>query len=143
MRRMTTWILPAILTVLLPPAVRGDQPIEYNRDIRPILSEACFQCHGPDSASRKANLRLDRREAAIEAGAIVAGNLEDSELVQRVVSNDPEEIMPPPSAKKELTEAQKDILRRWIASGAEYQPHWSLVAPKRPNPPAVNNQAWI
>ena len=117
--------------------------IEYNRDIRPILSENCFACHGPDSAARKADLRLDRRDDAVKAEAIVAGDLEASELIQRILSDERDEIMPPPSTKKTLTAAQKDLLKRWVSSGAEYQPHWSFIAPKSPRPPAVKNEAWI
>ena len=117
--------------------------VEYNRDIRPILSETCFTCHGPDSASRKADLRLDRRQGAIDSGAIVPGDVEGSEILQRVNSSDPDEVMPPPSTKKVLTAKQKDILTRWVKQGAEYQPHWSLIAPKRPVPPTVKKGGWV
>ncbi len=143
MNRFATWVLPVLSVVGLPLGVAwGDEPIEYNRDIRPILSEACFRCHGPDSASRKADLRLDRREAAVGAKSIVPGDPESSEIIARIFSDDPEEVMPPPAIKKELTQAQKDLLKRWVASGAEYQPHWSLVAPQRPALPVVKDQAW-
>ncbi len=133
------------LTVALCAAsyARGDASIEYNRDIRPILAENCFACHGPDSASRKADLRLDKREAAVEMGAIEPGKPDESELIGRVLSANKKEMMPPPATKKALTAEQKDLLKRWIAGGAEYQPHWSLIAPKRPAPPAVKNGAWI
>ena len=124
-------------------AARADGPIEYNRDIRPILSENCFACHGPDSASRKGELRLDQRAAAVAKGAIAPGKPDDSELVLRVFSDDHDELMPPPKTKKTLTDAQKELLKRWIATGAEYQPHWSLIAPQRPQPPAVKGQAWV
>lgn len=117
--------------------------LEYNRDIRPILAENCFACHGPDSAARKADLRLDRREMAMESTAIVPGSPEKSELVKRILSADADERMPPPETKKELTAAQKETLRRWIAEGAEYQPHWSFIAPQRPQLPAVKNGAWV
>ena len=117
--------------------------IEYNRDVRPILAENCFRCHGPDSASRKADLRLDRRQVAVDSGAIAPGDVDASEILQRIHSSDPDEVMPPPSTKKTLSPAQKDILKHWIASGAEYQPHWSLIAPKRPAPPIVKDVAWV
>lgn len=144
MRRIATWVLPSLLALSLPTgAVRGDQPLEYNRDIRPLLSETCFQCHGPDSASRKADLRLDKREGAVQSQAIVPGDPDSSEMIQRILSTDPDEVMPPPATKKLLTAAQKDLLKRWVASGAEYQPHWSLLAPKRPVPPPLKNEAWI
>jgi len=116
--------------------------LKYNRDIRPILSENCFACHGPDSGSRKANLRLDRRESAMEADVLAPGDAETSELVARIASADPMEVMPPPGAHKTLTAEQKDVLRRWVAQGAEYQPHWSFLAPTRPEPPAVSDSAW-
>ena len=109
-------------------------PLEFNRDIRPILSEHCFACHGPDSASRKADLRLDQRESALELHAIVPGKPDDSELLRRVLTDDPAEIMPPTSTKKPLSPAQKEALKRWIAQGAEYQAHWSF----RPIPKVVD-----
>ena len=92
--------------------------LEFNRDVRPILAENCFACHGPDSAARKADLRLDRRDEAIKAGAITPGDTEGSELLARINANDPKELMPPPVTTKKLTPEQKDVLRRWIADGA-------------------------
>ena len=89
----------------------------YNRDIRPILAENCFACHGPDSAARKAELRLDRREAAVEMEAIVPGKPDDSELVRRIGSADPEKMMPPPATRKKLTDAQKEKLLAGIPAG--------------------------
>jgi mono/diheme cytochrome c family protein len=120
-----------------------ERAIEYNRDIRPILADNCFACHGPDSAARKADLRLDKREAAVEMKAIAPGDLKASELVARIESADPEMVMPPPSTKKQLKPEQKALLKRWIASGAEYQPHWSFIPPAKVNPPAVKDQAWV
>ena len=116
--------------------------VEFNRDIRPILRETCFRCHGPDSASRKAELRLDRRDDAIKAGALAPGKLDESELIARVFSDDPEEVMPPPAAHKDLNAAQKELLKKWVASGAEYQPHWAFLPPIKHDPPAVDNPAW-
>ncbi len=137
------WALFAALAGLADGAsARADDTIRFNRDIRPILSENCFRCHGPDSASRKADLRLDKREVAIEMGAIEPGKPEDSGLVQRIFSTDTEEVMPPPSAHKELTAAQKDLLQRWVTAGAEYEPHWSFITPQRPAVPVVKNEAW-
>ncbi len=120
-----------------------NQKLEYNRDIRPILAENCFACHGPDSAARKADLRIDRRDAAVEAGAIVPKDPDSSELVDRINSTDPKELMPPPATTKKLTPREKETLRRWIAQGAEYQPHWSLIPPKKPALPAVRDTAWV
>jgi mono/diheme cytochrome c family protein len=118
--------------------------IEYNRDIRPILAENCFACHGPDSAARKADLRLDRPQDATilrnGRAPIVKGNPAASEVFKRIKGEGP--IMPPRSTHKVLTPQQIETMRRWIAEGAEYQAHWSLIAPKRPAVPAVKNRAW-
>ena len=121
----------------------AEEPLSYNRDVRPILAANCFACHGPDSASRKAELRLDKKAIAEEMKAIVPGKPEESELLKRITSHDPEEVMPPPASKKSITPAQIDILKRWIASGAEYQPHWSFIAPVQPAVPMVKNLNWV
>ena len=118
-------------------------PVEYNRDVRPILAENCFACHGPDSAARKADLRLDRREAAIESGSITPGSPDSSELIARINTKDRDQVMPPPKSTKTLKPEQKEILKRWIAAGAEYQPHWSLIPPKRPALPKVKQESWV
>ena len=112
------------------PAFAGK--LEYNRDVRPILAEACFACHGPDSAARKGDLRLDQRDAAIEGGAIVPGKPDQSTLVERILTTERSEVMPPHKTNKTLTAGQKEILKRWVAEGAEYQPHWSFIPPTRP-----------
>jgi hypothetical protein len=114
----------------------------FNRDIRPILSENCFACHGPDKAARKAALRLDVREQAIKAGAIVPGKPDQSALVERIFAHG-KEMMPPAKSRKKLTLTQKETLKRWIAGGAEYQTHWSLIAPKRPALPTVKKTGWV
>jgi hypothetical protein len=121
----------------------ASEPLEYNRDIRPILAENCFSCHGPDSASRKADLRLDQRELAIEMGAITPDDPDSSAMLERIFADDPDVLMPPPETKKQLSAQQKEMLRQWIARGAEYQLHWSLIAPERPEPPEVKNAAWV
>lgn len=123
---------------LQPPA----DTLSYNEHIRPILVENCFGCHGADSASRKADLRLDQRDDAIESGSIVPGDPDSSVMLDRIFSADPEEVMPPPAVKKVLTAEQKKLLQRWIAEGAEYQPHWSFIPPARPELPAVKNGGW-
>jgi len=127
----------------LVPSPLGAAGPEYNRDVRPILAENCFACHGPDSAARKAKLRLDLRDEAIRTGAVVPGKTDQSEALRRALSDDPEERMPPPKTKKVLSAAQKDLLRQWIAAGAEYQKHWSLIAPTRPALPKVKDPAWV
>src|SRR5262249_14842630 len=119
------------------PPARAADPLAYNRDIRPILAANCFACHGPDSAARKAKLRLDRREEAVKSEAIVPGNPDKSELIRRVFADKPDQVMPPPKTHKKLSSTQKDMLRRWIAVGAEYQPHWSFIPPQRPPLPVV------
>ena len=105
------------------------QPVQFNRDVRPILSENCFVCHGPDKNHRKADLRLDVRESAIKEKAFVPGKPDKSALVERLFTKDEDDLMPPPDSHKVLTAQQKDILKRWIAEGAEYQPHWAYIAP--------------
>jgi hypothetical protein len=133
--------LAAVVAMAAASASAADK-LQYNRDIRPILADNCFACHGPDSASRQADLRLDVRDAAIEHGAIEPGKPDDSALLAHINSDDPEMLMPPPETKKHLTDAQKKTLEQWIKEGAEYQLHWSLIAPKRPELPAVRNAAW-
>ncbi|MCA9270093.1 MAG: DUF1549 domain-containing protein, partial [Planctomycetales bacterium] len=134
----TLWIC----ALLCGAPARGAEPLRYNRDIRPILADNCFACHGPDSAARQAELRLDQRDAAIEMEAIAPGKPQDSSLVERIRSDDPEKRMPPPETKKTLNEEQKRLLAQWIAEGAEYELHWSFIPPQRPELPAVKNEAW-
>ena len=93
----------------------------YNKDIRPILSDKCFQCHGPDSAKREGDLRLDIREEAVKAKAIVPGNPQASEMISRIHEKDPDEVMPPPDSPRQLTESDREVLARWIMQGAEYE----------------------
>lgn len=109
--------------------------IEFNRDIRPILSENCFACHGPDPASRKAGLRLDTREGAMAKMAVAPGDSSGSKLIKRILSDDPDEQMPPPEAHKKLTAGQKQTLADWIDAGAQWQAHWAFIAPRRPTVP--------
>src|SRR5688500_12106965 len=110
--------------------------IQFNRDVRPILSETCFTCHGPDKSHRKAGLRLDLREEALKSGAIVPGKPEASEAIKRIFTTNPDELMPPTDSHKTLTAKQKQTLKQWVAEGAEYQPHWAFIAPtKAPLPP--------
>jgi len=126
-----------------PGATADDGKIQYNRDIRPILLENCFACHGADSAARKADLRLDIRDEAVDMGAIEPGVPDESMLVERIHATESSEVMPPPASHKTLTDEQKDLLTRWIAEGAEYQAHWSLITPTRPEPPKVKNEGWV
>ncbi len=117
--------------------------IEFNRDIRPILSDACFHCHGPDKNTRESGLRLDLREEALKAAEsgefpIVPGQPQKSDLVRRILTDDKDERMPPAKAHKALTAAQKELLKKWIAQGAEYQIHWAYLPIQRPPVPAVS-----
>ena len=114
--------------------------LDYNEDVRPILSENCFYCHGPDGNKRKAKLRLDVREDALKHKVFVPSDADASELVKRLFSKDPEEIMPPPDSHRTVTAAQKEVLKRWVAEGADYKPHWAFVAPARPALPANGEQ---
>jgi hypothetical protein len=114
----------------------------FNRDIRAILSDNCYSCHGPDSGTREAELRLDT-EAGSHESAIIPGDADSSEVIARVTSDDPEMRMPPPDSKKPpLTPEQIELLKKWINAGAKYEPHWAYIAPKRPAVPAVKQTAW-
>jgi hypothetical protein len=111
---------------------------KFNRDVRPILSDKCFHCHGPDSKKREADLRLDVREAAIEGHAIIPGDTEASEIITRILSHDEDEVMPPPQSKLgRLTAQEIELLQRWIREGAEYEAHWSFIPLKPSAAPAT------
>jgi hypothetical protein len=118
------------LCLLAPVAAFGE--VSFNRDIRPILSENCFYCHGNDPSHRKGDLRLDRREDALAQKAFVPGAPDASALMERVLSKDTDEVMPPPDSHKKLTADQKALLRRWISEGAPYEEHWSFGRIRRP-----------
>jgi hypothetical protein len=125
-------------------AASGDAAaVDFNRDIRPILAENCFYCHGQDPAKREAGLRLDDRDAAVEARAIVPGDPGASTMLERIHSTDPDVQMPPPDSNRRLSDAQKSLLDRWIKAGAAYQPHWAFNPPARPRPPAVQQEGWV
>src|SRR5689334_25339057 len=116
--------------------------VRFSRDIRPILSENCTACHGPDANKRKAALRLDTRDGLFEktpkrGPAVVPGRLDQSELWQRVIATDPDDVMPPPDTHKVLTAEQKELLRRWIQAGAPWEGHWAYLKPEKAPVPAV------
>src|SRR5438067_5776268 len=147
-RRIRFILAGALLSLLLTAAPAWAESADarrltYNRDIRPILSDNCFACHGPDKNKRKAKLRLDQRDSALSIGAIVPGKAAESHLVKRIFETDPKEMMPPPESNKRLTEAQKATLKRWIEQGAEYEPFWAYITPRRPPVPAVKDSAWV
>ena len=136
--------LAFIVPVTAAPSAHG---VTYNRDIRPILSENCFPCHGTDSASRKAGLRLDHFETATNklddgAIAIVPGRPDKSEMIRRILATD-DDHMPPAKVNKVLKPAQMELLKKWIAAGAKYEPHWAFIPPKKTVPPQVRNPQWV
>ncbi|MEZ6094252.1 MAG: DUF1553 domain-containing protein [Pirellulaceae bacterium] len=116
--------------------------LDFERDVRPILAEYCFACHGPDAASREADLRLDDRDSAIDMGAIEPGDPDSSELISRLITDDPDAVMPPPSTKKHLTPEQIETLKQWIADGAQYELHWAFRGPEKPESPKLENDTW-
>lgn len=125
----------------------AERPLDFSRDIRPLLADNCFHCHGPDPKQRQAGLRLDLREEALkklESGdtAVVPGNTAASSLLARINATDESERMPPADSQKKLTADQKSLLERWIKEGAPYAQHWSFVAPRKAEAPAISNSAW-
>jgi hypothetical protein len=141
--------LGAMAAALAFPAGAGDDPppVDFSREIQPLLAERCFKCHGPDEGARKSRLRLDLRETALApAGsggiAIVPGDVAASELALRIHAEDPDERMPPPSSGKLLNDAERALLARWIAEGAPWGTHWAWLPPVAAAPPQVENAAW-
>ena len=123
------------------PGLGADAPLSFERDIQPILSENCYHCHGPDAEARKARLRFDQRDSALApaksgAIAIAPGKPDESELIARIFSDDPDEVMPSPESHRTLTLAQKNLLKRWIAEGATWNEHWAFSPPQRAPIPA-------
>ena len=143
------WVMAAQAVVtLLSPTVQGEQ-VDFNRDIKPILSNRCFFCHGPDEEERQGGddgLRLDTHEGATAdiggRAAIVPGDLEQSLLLERVVTTDTDLLMPPPDHGQRLSEHEVDLLKQWIKQGAPYAAHWSYVPLARPELPTVKDQTW-
>jgi hypothetical protein len=138
------WVwIPLGLALLTTNAGAASGPVRFNRDIRPIMSDTCFRCHGPDQRARMAGLRLDIREEALRTTKtgvtpIIPGQPDQSAIVQRVFAQNPAKIMPPQFAHKELSAAQKETIRRWVAEGAPYEKHWSYEAVVRPPVPEIN-----
>jgi len=129
--------------------LRAAEKLQFNRDIRPLLSDRCFKCHGPDKAARKASLRLDLPEEAYaerkksHKHAIVPAKPQESLVCQRIFSTDPDEMMPPPESHLALTKEEKEKIRRWISEGAQYQPHWAFIPlPDRVSVPPTKNRTW-
>ncbi|HJM65615.1 MAG: PSD1 and planctomycete cytochrome C domain-containing protein [Roseibacillus sp.] len=136
------------LSILVPVLWTGglSASVDFNRDIRPILSDYCFTCHGPDERKRKGELRLDTAAGALKGGetgdTIVAGKPDDSELIHRLFSTDPDEIMPLPKTHKKLSKGQKELIRQWIVEGARYEEPWTYVPPRRHPVPPVEGNDW-
>ncbi|HEY3392564.1 MAG TPA: PSD1 and planctomycete cytochrome C domain-containing protein [Lacipirellulaceae bacterium] len=142
-----TTLLALLAINIAPLAASANEPkLDFNRDIRPILSENCFECHGFDEKARQADLRLDIAESALAeregVPAIVAGHPDKSELWRRITSDDEAEMMPPPDSHRALKPEQKETLRRWIEQGAVYARHWSFIPPVKATPPPVSNKSW-
>lgn len=143
LRRLILPTLALIFTPLNLPAAEPAKPtVDFNRDIRPILFNNCVACHGPDENERKADLRLDLREEALQDGVIVPGQPEKSELVARVTSDEPGELMPPAKSGKRLTPQERQLLKDWIRQGADYSRHWAYERPKSPELPKVSDPNW-
>ncbi len=149
-RRLLLSVLALTLaSICLAYAASGDsgnspmQPVDFNRDIRPILSDKCFACHGPDDGQRKARLRFDTKEGAFaKQGIIVPGDSDKSRLIERITAKDPAMRMPPPESELTLSDKQIELLRRWIDEGAKWETHWAYIAPTRPELPTVKDRAW-
>ena len=130
-----------------PPIAGVPDRVDFNFHVKPLLSDRCFKCHGPDEQQRKGGLRLDLKDAAfatLESGhrAIVAGSTSKSELVRRITSTDPKVMMPAPESHLTLDEVEKATLIRWIEQGAEWKPHWAFIPPAKPAVPAVRTAGW-
>ncbi len=134
---VTFMVSPAFATIL-----SAAEPVDFNRDVRPILSDKCFFCHGPDEKHREADLRLDLAPAAGTKSVVKPGQPNDSELIRRILSTDPDEHMPPAKSGKTLTAAEIAALRRWVEQGATWATHWAFVPPVRHEPPAAKDKDW-
>lgn len=148
-------VLNMVWAIVLVWACRSSQTehfkstIDYSFDVKPILSDRCYKCHGPDEAKRESNLRLDTEQGALalvgeksDHQVIIRGRSDSSELIKRIYSSDPDLVMPPPDSKLSLTEAEKIILKRWIDEGAQWKPHWAFVKPVKAPLPKVNKSSW-
>ena len=141
-------VLATIATGLISVSTWAEDPISYSRDIKKILSNNCFECHGPDSQARKKTPRLDVAEGAYAKTTggitpIVPGNPEASEIIKLITSDDPDLMMPPADSGKQLTEKEIELIRQWVKEGAQYEAHWSYVAPKQATLPSVSDKGWV
>lgn len=133
----------AAFLLLLSPAVAK---VSFNEDIRPLLSNRCYRCHGPDEEDRKGKLRLDTREGALKEkngfAAIVPGDIEDSELIYRIITDDEDEMMPPPGKGDRFSQEEIELFKQWVKEGANYEVHWSYTRPVRPELPEISGSSW-
>ncbi|MHC5539061.1 DUF1549 domain-containing protein, partial [Singulisphaera rosea] len=145
--RPACYALAWALALAMSPAfasAAGSGDVDFSRDILPILSDQCFLCHGPDPKTRKADLRLDIKEGALRGNdpVIVPGRGDESELIRRITSTDPEDVMPPAKSGRALTSSQVDLLKRWVNGGAKWGKHWAFEAPRRPEVPKIADTGW-
>ena len=145
-RRHQTPLLCLALAMLTCHSLRADEvpsadDVSFSRDIQPLLANMCYTCHGPDEGTREADLRLDFRETVVAGGdgVVIPGDPENSELLRRLLSEDPDERMPPASSNKALTEEQIEMLRQWIAAGAPWEGHWAFQSIQKPELPATKD----
>lgn len=141
----TALVAVAMLVAAASPA--AEPPPDFAREVRPILASHCFKCHGPDDKARKGGLRLDVPEGALAAGdsgtvALVPGRPDESEVIRRLLTDDPDDLMPPPAVKHPMSAAETEIIRRWVAAGARYEKHWAYVPPRQAPIPSVQNTSW-
>ena len=144
-RERQVWILVALFVGWV--CAADGAPVDYDREIRPLLADACFSCHGVDASARKSGLRLDVRDEALKPAKsgrlpLVPGDPEGSEVYRRLVASDPTEAMPPADSHRRVTEAQKALVRQWIVEGVPYAEHWAFQPPKRVAPPKVEREGW-
>src|SRR4029079_6528862 len=144
--RRLTLLLFLALTLSLSAQEKAPRPVDFEREIRPLLSDTCYTCHGPDGAKRKSNLRLDTRDGAFAehdgVKMIVPGKPEQSEVFRRLISADADDRMPPVKTKRTLSAAQVALVKRWIEEGAAWGQHWAFAAPKSSPAPETRNRAW-
>ena len=138
-------VAPAVRAADPPPAAGAASPVDFGRDVLPVLSDYCFQCHGPDAKTRKAKLRFDDKDSPFDRGVIVPGKPKESAIVERITSTDPDVVMPPPSLKRKLSAQQIDALTRWVEQGAKWTTHWAFEPMAKPlvPPPDPKSAEWV
>ena len=144
---LAAFLLMAVPLSLFAEAANRPEKIDFNRQIKPLLSDRCYKCHGPDEAARKAKLRLDQKEGGfkkLDDGMFVVkpGDLASSEVYRRITATDPDDLMPPPKSNLSLNTEEIASIKRWIEQGAEWEKHWSLVPLRDVPPPQVTDTSW-